>query len=85
LVNEALPIKLKVHSTLHNLIANRYLFELDHFEQYLTDNQLTNSEVLLHHMFTGTGYNNNVMMLEDYGSRMFVIKKEKENAESKTQ
>lgn len=85
LVNEALPIKLKVHSTLHNLIANRYLFELDHFEQFLSDNQLSNSEVLLHHMFTGTGYNNNVMMLEDYGSRMFVIKKEKENAESKTQ
>jgi len=82
LVNEALPIKLKVNSTLHNFIANRYLFELDHFEQYIKDEELAHSDLLLHHMFTGTGYNERVMLLEDYGSRMFVLTKEKNHAES---
>jgi len=85
LVNEALPIKLKVNHFLHNVIANRYLFALDKFEQYLTNHQLAHSELLLHHMFTGTGYNDNVMLLEDYGSRIFIIKKEKNNEESSPQ
>lgn len=79
LVNEALPIKLKVNHFLHNLIANRYLFKTEDFNKVLTKNQLENSELLLHHTFTGTGQNDNVMMLADYGSRLFVIKEEKEN------
>jgi alpha-galactosidase len=82
LVNEALPIKVKINHFLHNAIANRYLFKLDTFEQYLSDTQLAHSDLLLHHMFTGTGYNDHVMMVEDYGSRLFIIQKEIDNEES---
>jgi alpha-galactosidase len=75
LVNEALPIKLKVNHFLHNTVANRYLFEADRFDKVLTNNQLKNSGLLLHHTFTGTGLNEKVMVLEDFGSRLFVIRK----------
>ncbi len=79
LVNEALPIKLKVNHFLHNLVANRYLFKADDFNKVLTNNQLENTELLLNHTFTGTGQNDSVMMLEDFGSRLFIIKEEKDN------
>lgn len=74
MLNEGLPFKVKVNRFLHMLIANRYLFKADTFEKTLTSNQLKNAGLLLHHTFTGTGYNENVMMLEDFGSRLFVIK-----------
>jgi alpha-galactosidase len=77
LVNEALPIKLKVNHFLHNLVANRYLFEAETFHKVLTKNQLENSELLLPHQFTGTGHNEKVMMLEDFGSRLFILKEVK--------
>ena len=77
LVNEALPIKLKVNHFLHNLVANRYLFSIEEFKKELTANQLENCELLLPHTFTGTGHTDKVMMLEDFGSRLFIIKEEK--------
>ena len=76
LVNEALPIKLKVNHLLHNLVANHYMFELDKFEKELSANQLEHSGLPLHHEFTGTGYNDKVMLMPDYGSRLFIIKEE---------
>ena len=42
----------------------------------MTSDQLKNMDLLLFHTFTGTGTNDNVMMLPDYGSRIFHIKKE---------
>ena len=45
----------------------------------MTNDQLENMELLLYHTFTGTGEGEKVMMLPDYGSRIFHIKKEKEN------
>ena len=79
LVNEALPIKLKVNHFLHNVVANRYLFKLDEFNKELTGNQLKSVELLLHHQFTGTGYNDNVMLLPDFGSRLFIIEEENQD------
>ena len=76
LVNEALPIKLKVNHFLHNIVANNYLFEADKFEKVLTSSQLENAALLLHHTFTGTGQNDKVMMLEDFGSRVFILEQE---------
>jgi alpha-galactosidase len=76
LVNEALPVKLKVNHFLHNLVANQYMFELDKFEKELSANQLGNTGLPLHHEFTGTGYNDKVMLMPDYGSRLFIIKEE---------
>jgi alpha-galactosidase len=74
LVNEALPIKLKVNHFLHNTIANRYLFQLDSFDKEITGKQLKHMGLLMHHEFTGTGYNDKVMLMPDGGSRMFIFK-----------
>lgn len=80
LISHALPIKLKVNHFLHNLVANRYLFKADEFNKILTNNQLENTELILNHAFTGTGQNNKVMVLEDFGSRLFLIEEaDKEN------
>ncbi len=82
LISHALPIKLKVNHFLHNLVANRYLFKADEFNKVLTSNQLEHTELILNHTFTGTGQNDKVMMLEDFGSRLFIIEEEKQNGQN---
>jgi len=79
LVNHVLPIKLRVNGQILNFIANRYKYKEDTFCKTMTKAQLESSELLLHHTFTGTGTNENVMMLRDYSSRIFHIKKEKQD------
>lgn len=74
LVNRALPIKLKMNSTIHNFIANRYLFPIESFSKILTHDQLANAALILPHKFTGTDHGEHDMILEDYGSRMYHIK-----------
>lgn len=76
LVNHVLPIKLKVNGFLLNMIANRFKYKEDQFTKQLTSAQLEHCELILHHTFTGTGTNDSVMILPDYGSRIFHIKKE---------
>ncbi len=76
LVNHVLPIKLKVNGTLLNMIANRFKYKEDTFSKNYTSKQLQNCDLLLHHTFTGTGTNDKVMILPDYGSRIFHIKRE---------
>jgi alpha-galactosidase len=78
LVNHVLPVKLKVNGMILNAIANRYMYKDDVLEKTMTSQQLKSAELLLHHRFTGTGTNGQVMILPDYGSRLFYIKKEKE-------
>ena len=79
LVNHVLPIKLKVNGFLLNLVANRYLYKNEEMDKTISSDQLEHMELLLHHTFTGTGTNDSVMMLPDYGSRLFHIKKENED------
>jgi hypothetical protein len=54
------------------------MYKEDVLEKTMTSQQLKSAELLLHHRFTGTGTNDQVMILPDYGSRLFYIKKEKE-------
>lgn len=74
LINEGLPFNVTVNKFLHNFISNRYLFKASDFNKTYTSNQLKHAHLLLNHTFTGTGYNDSVMLLEDFGSRLFVIK-----------
>ena len=75
LVNEALPIKLHVNSTLHNFVANRYMYESETFQTTMTASQLAHVGLQLPHRFTGTGHNDKDMILEDFGSRLYHLKK----------
>ncbi|MEC9485631.1 MAG: alpha-galactosidase [Candidatus Izemoplasma sp.] len=78
LVNEALPISLKVHSWLYNTIANRYLFKANTFNVTRQSTTLKHHGLILPHEFTSTGYNDQVMPLPDYNSQLFILKKIKE-------
>lgn len=79
LVNHVIPFKLKVNGLLHNIISNRYLYKNEEMEKTMTNDQLEHMELLLHHTFTGTGDGEKIMMMPDYGSRIFHIKRENEN------
>jgi alpha-galactosidase len=75
LINHVLPVKLKVNGFLYNLIANRYLYQNEVYHTTMTNDQLKHMELRLPHTFTGTGSNDKVMMLPDYGSRLYHIKR----------
>jgi len=77
LVNHVLPVKLKVNGGLLNMVANRYLYKNEEMNKTMTNDQLKNMDLLLFHTFTGTGTSDKVMMLPDYGSRIFHIKRER--------
>jgi alpha-galactosidase len=75
LVNEALPIKLKVNHALHNAVANRYLYRSEAMEQTVTADQLAHVGLLLPHRFTGTGHGEHDRVVEDFGTRIYHVKK----------
>lgn len=66
---------LKVNSTLYNLVANRYLFKQNDIEFVKTGEELKHMDITLPLNFTGTGYEpgDGLLLLEDFGSRIFVI------------
>jgi len=69
---------LKEGSTLHNVIANRYLLKHNDYEKMLSGTELKHMNLLLGHNFTGTGYEpgDKIMLMEDFGSRLFIIEEE---------
>mgnify|MGYP000978013922 CR=1 FL=1 len=69
---------LKEGSTLHNVIANRYLLKHNDYEKIMSGTELKHMNLLLGHNFTGTGYEpgDKIMLMEDFGSRLFIIEEE---------
>lgn len=74
MVNRALPFKLRMNSTIHNFIANRYLFPIEKTVKILSSDQLEHCSFVLPHKFTGTDHGEKDMILEDYGSRLYHLK-----------
>lgn len=78
LVNRVLPVKIKGDGVIHTVISSRYLFEMAK-ETYEVGGDLLNSYGLkLLQQFSGTGYNEHIRILSDYGSRLYVIEAIKE-------
>ena len=81
LVKHALPIKLNSKGLLFHLLKNRYLFKSE------TDEQIVKGDILINHGFIpkqkyiGTGYNDNIRLMGDFGSRLYYIS-EVENEEN---
>jgi len=73
LVKHALPIKLNAKGLLFHLLKNRYLFKSE------TDEQIFKGDILINHGFIpkqkyiGTGYNDNIRLMGDFGSRLYYI------------
>ncbi len=74
LTSHALPIKLKPHGTMFNILSNIYRFEVERFETTLTGETLMHQGLTLSPRFTGTGHDEAMRLLPDFSSRLYVIK-----------
>ena len=71
------PIKLKLNGKLHNMICRVYKLNSEDEEQVVTGSMLDNCGVRLKGQFLGTGFNSNVRVLGDFGSRIYLLEKNK--------
>ncbi|MDD3170712.1 MAG: alpha-galactosidase [Bacilli bacterium] len=77
LINMVSPIKLKLNGKLHNMICRVYKLNSEDEEQVVTGSMLDNCGVRLKGQFLGTGFNSNVRVLGDFGSRIYLLEKNK--------
>ncbi|MBN2503709.1 MAG: alpha-galactosidase [Bacilli bacterium] len=74
LVRHALPIKLNANGILFNLLKNRYLMPMESEEQTVSGSLLINSGFTPKQNFIGSGYNEQVRLMGDFGSRIYYFK-----------
>lgn len=72
LINYLLPVRLNPESWLIRL-ANHYYGLPDCVESYAGDGRLLQAGVKLNNQFLGTGYNNRIRLLGDFGSGLYLI------------
>lgn len=73
LINYLLPVRLRPDGPLLSL-ANRLISLPDCVERYEGSGRQLQEGIFLHDAFTGTGYNERVRMMGDFGSYLYVIK-----------
>lgn len=75
LIKHALPIRISSKGTLFNLLANHYMMpaETDNIE--LSGDILLSNGFIPKQQFIGTGYNSEVRLMGDFGSRIYHIKR----------
>ncbi|MFA7560915.1 MAG: alpha-galactosidase [Candidatus Izemoplasmatales bacterium] len=73
LIKHALPIKINAKSILFHLIKNRYLFSAEEDTQIVKGEVLVNKGFIPKQPYLGTGYNENIRLMGDFGSRLYYI------------
>jgi alpha-galactosidase len=73
LVNHVLPVKIRGDGIVHTVIASRYMFRLADEEYSANGDLLSVYGIKLIQQFSGTGYNDRIRILSDYGSRLYHI------------
>ena len=74
LVKHLLPVELNPDGAVLR-IANQVYCMKDGVETYRGQGKLFESGVLLNNQFMGTGYNNNIRVMGDFGSNLYIIQK----------
>lgn len=74
LINMVSPVKLKLNGKLHNFICRIYQPKIENEKYIINGRALKYSGVRLSQQFLGTGYNRNVRVLGDFGTRMYILK-----------
>ncbi len=74
LVKHALPIKLNHNGILFHILKNNYLYEVEKEEQTVPGDILVNKGFIPKQNFLGTGINENVRLMGDFGSRLYYFK-----------
>ena len=74
LINQISPVKMKADGVVHTMVSNHYMFEqkTDSFEA--GGDELMYAGYRLPNQFIGTGYNEQIRLLGDFGSRLYHIK-----------
>jgi len=80
LIRHALPIRLKSHGTFFNTLANHYLMPTENDEIEIQGDILTTFGFVPKQPFIGTGYNAEIRLLGDFGSRLYHIRRKEEQA-----
>ena len=74
LVKHALPVRLNPNGVLFHILKNRYLFETETEQQTIAGDILVNKGFTPKQNFIGSGINQNVRLMGDFGSRMYYFK-----------
>ncbi|MBI9009527.1 MAG: alpha-galactosidase [Tenericutes bacterium] len=74
LVKHALPIKLNHNGILFHILSNNYLYEMEQDHQVLGGDQLVNNGFIPKQNFMGSGINESVRLMGDFGSRLYYFK-----------
>jgi len=75
LINMILPVSIKENGKIHSTIADNYLYRLEMTEFRAFGDQLMNRGFVPKQQFYGTGLDDSIAYIGDFGSRLFVIKK----------
>jgi len=72
LVNRVLPVRIRGDGVLHSVLSAHYMFRMATEEYRANGDLLSGYGIMLIPQFSGTGYNDSVRILSDYGSRLYV-------------
>jgi alpha-galactosidase len=73
LVKHALPIKINAKGLLFHILNNRYLFKTEDDELIINGDVLNNQGFIPKTKYIGTGYNEDIRLMGDFGSRLYYI------------
>ena len=74
LVNAISPVHLNPNGALVRILSNLKTMDGEKEEYTVKGNLLNNHAILLQHEWAGTGINDGVRLMGDFGSRMYLIK-----------
>jgi len=74
LVNRVLPVKIRGDGVVHTVLSSHYMFRMADEDYVANGDLLSDYGIKLIQQFSGTGYNDRVRILSDYGSRLYVMK-----------
>lgn len=75
MINHVSPVKMKAEGIVHTLVSQRYMFEMNGFENHIPGDVLMHAGLRLNQQFMGTGYDETVNHLGDFGSRVYTLSK----------
>ncbi len=74
LINQVSPVKIKEDGLVHNTINNFYMLESEKESYTAYGDLLNNAGIKIKQQFSGIGYNDNVRIMGDFGSRLYYFK-----------
>ncbi len=74
LIKHALPVKLKPHGTLFNILSNTIQLDIEHITREENGQTLMAKGLRLPYRFTGTGYHPSQRLMLDFSSRLYYLK-----------